>query len=359
MKKLTVPFFISHRGCPHRCVFCDQVKISGSAEVLPRESDLIGKIGEYGKTSNGRKLEVAFFGGSFTSLPAAVQEKLLAPLQPLLSSGEIASVRISTRPDSVDSASAVFLKTMGVGVVELGVQSMDDYVLELSGRGHGTNAVADAVSLLKDQGLAAGIQLMPGLPGDTPAKSLDSLERVLALKPDFLRIYPTLVIAGTPLEDLYVRGTYLPMTLDGAVQLCKVMLVESLRSNVPVIRMGLQPTADLMTEGVIVAGPWHPAFRQMVEAELCFDLINVMIHGAVPWDDKVTVFCCPSRVSDVAGQRRANAERLWRQLGIRITAVRPDPELSPVELRVVSDGGVRRGNMLRDLRYCREVVENV
>jgi histone acetyltransferase (RNA polymerase elongator complex component) len=359
MNKLTVPIFISHRGCPHRCVFCDQVKISGSAAMLPRESDLIGKIGEYTKTSNGRKLEVAFFGGSFTGLPVTAQEKLLVPLQPLLSAGEVASVRISTRPDSVDPASAAFLKRMGVGAVELGVQSMDDEVLELSGRGHGSREVADAVSVLKDEGLAAGIQLMPGLPGDSSAKSLASLHRALDLKPNFLRIYPTLVIAGTPLEDLYLHGSYRPMTLDRAVRLCKVMLVESLRSNVPVIRMGLQPTADLLTEGVIVAGPWHPAFRQMVEAELCFDLISSMIHGAVPCDDMVTVFCCPSRVSDVAGQRRANAERLRRQFGIRIAAVRPDPELTPFELIVVSNSGVRRGNMLRDLRYGREVVENV
>jgi len=359
MKKLTVPFFISHRGCPYRCVFCDQIKISGSTEELPRESDIIGKIDEYRKTADGKEMEVAFFGGSFTSLPMAVQEQLLVPVQPLLSAGVVGSVRISTRPDSVDAASAVFLKKMGVVTVELGAQSMDGDVLELSGRGHGCKEVKNAVSVLKDEGLAVGIQLMPGLPGDTPAKSLVSLDRALALNPDFLRIYPTVVIAGTSLEEMYLRGSYRPMTLGAAVQLCKVMLVECLRSNVPVIRMGLQPTADLLAEGVIVAGPWHPAFRQMVEAELCFDLIGRVIHDTVAPDDTITVFCNPSRVSDVAGQRRINARRLIRQFGIRLAAVRPDPGLSPLELRVVSDSGVRKGNMLRDLHYGREVIENV
>jgi histone acetyltransferase (RNA polymerase elongator complex component) len=359
MKKLTIPFFISHRGCPHRCVFCDQVKISGSAEDLPLDHDIIGTIGEYRKTSRRNELEVAFFGGSFTSLPIALQEKLLVPLQPLLRSGEIVSVRISTRPDSVDLASAAFLNSMGVGAVELGVQSMDDAVLELSGRGHGSKEVENAVSVLKDQGMSLGIQLMPGLPGDTPAKSLVSLDRALALKPDFLRIYPTVVIAGTPLEGMYRLGGYHPMTLDGAVQLCKVMLVETMRANVPVIRMGLQPTSQLLTPGVIVAGPWHPAFRQMVEAELCFDLMSRIIQNTVPSGGSINVFCSPSRISDVIGQRRANAGRLLLQSGIRLGTVSSDPGLSSLELRVVSDGGVRTGNMIRDLRYCREVIENV
>ncbi len=359
MKKLTVPFFIAHRGCPHRCVFCNQLKISGTAEELPGEIDIIGKIGEYRKTCNRGILEVAFFGGSFTGLPRTVQEQLLGPLQPLLRAGEVGSVRISTRPDSVDSVSAAFLKKMGVAVVELGVQSMDDEVLELSGRGHGRLEVEQALCCLKNQGLAVGIQLMPGLPGDTPAQSLGSLRSALALKPDFLRIYPTVVIAGTLLEELYSHGSYRPMTLDGAVDLCKIMLHESLRSGIPVIRMGLQPTTELLTEGVIVAGPYHPAFRQMVEAELCFDLVARMIDGPAPSGCTVTVICSPSRVSDVIGQRKANVRRLLQQFGMRIAAVVPDPGMSPLDLRLISGSWVRTGNMLQDLQYDREVSENV
>ncbi len=355
MKKLTVPFFIAHRGCPHRCVFCDQVKISGSAEGLPGEREILGKIAEYGKTEGSKDLEVAFFGGSFTSLSTDSQKQLLSPLQPLLKSGEVGSIRISTRPDSVDNGSASFLKSLGVATVELGVQSMDDSVLELSGRGHGTREVETAVSFLKSQGLAVGIQLMPGLPGDTPAKSLGSLRRAMALKPDFLRIYPTVVISGTALEELYVIGSYRPMTLDGAVRLCKIMLHETLRSGIPVIRMGLQPTDELRKEGIIVAGPWHPAFRQMVEAELCFDLLACMIGESRMPGDEVTVLCAPARVSDVIGQRKMNVARLFRRFGLKLAAVKSERGMSPLELRVVCGAEARIGNVLKDLNYNLEI----
>jgi histone acetyltransferase (RNA polymerase elongator complex component) len=199
--------------------------------------------------------------------------------------------------------------------------------------------------------MAVGIQLMPGLPGDSPEKSLDSLRRVLALKPDFLRIYPTVVISGTALEELYVNGSYHPMTLDGAVGLCKVMLQESRRSGIPVIRMGLQPTDELRKQGVIIAGPWHPAFRQLVEAELCFDLLACIIGESRRYGDEVTVFCAPARVSDVIGQRKTNVKRLSRQFGVKLAAIKPEPGMPPLELRVVYDGEARTGNMLRDLKY--------
>ncbi len=359
MTKQTVPFFITHRGCPHRCVFCDQVKISGSAEGLLRKIEILQKIEEYRKTCGREMLEVAFFGGSFTSLSPESQEQLLAPLQPLLISGEVRSVRISTRPDSVDSRTAVFLKSLGVATVELGVQSMDDNVLELSGRGHGSTEVESAVSCLKKHGMAVGIQLMPGLPGDTPVKSLDSLRRVMALKPDFLRIYPTVVISGTALEVLYTNGSYRPMSLDGAIRLCKIMLHESLRAGIPVIRMGLQPTDELQKEGVIVAGPWHPAFRQMVEAELCFDLVKSIIKDFARSSDMVTVHCSPSRVSDVIGQRKMNLIRLSRQFGINFAAVKSEAGMSQHELTIESGGEVRTGNMLKNLHYNLEMNENV
>ncbi len=358
MKKLTVPFFISHRGCPHRCVFCDQVKISGSAEELPEESELREKIAEYRNSGKRRLTEVAFFGGSFTALPLMVQERLLRPLQSLIDAGDVDGIRVSTRPDCIDAAATVFLKKQGVTTVELGAQSMDDDVLFSSGRGHGSRETEAAVSCLKESGITVGVQLMPGLPGDTPAKSLASLHRVLALKPDFLRIYPTLVIAGTPLEESYRQSSYIPMTLDEAVRLCKVMLLESMRQNVPIIRMGLQPTDELQKCGVIVAGPYHPAFRQLVDAELCLDLLSQIISYAPHSADPVTVFCSPSRISDVIGQNKSNKRLLKMRFGLNFTGVLPDTEMSQVELRVEFGGRKMTGNMLHDLQYGPEVCEN-
>jgi histone acetyltransferase (RNA polymerase elongator complex component) len=359
MKRPVVPFFITHQGCPHRCVFCDQEKISGSGGLLPSDDEICGKIAGYARSSGVTGLEVAFFGGSFTCLPRKDQERLLLALRPLMASGEVRSVRVSTRPDAIDDDGAAFLRAMGVTTVELGVQSMNDQVLELAERGHCAADVVGSVTRLKKERIIVGLQLMPGLPGDTPQMSLASLASVLALKPDFLRIYPTVVIAGTPLFRRYSEGSYHPLTLHEAVVLCKIMLHRALLSGIPVIRMGLQPTTDLARPGAVVAGPFHPAFRQLVEADLCFDLLNRLIPYHNPGDPPVMVACAPSRVADVVGQRRSNIKRMLNERGVRIAAVQERPTLSTLEIAVLRHDGVRTGNFLNDLKYDAEEILNV
>jgi hypothetical protein len=195
---------------------------------------------------------------------------------------------------------------------------------------------------------------MPGLPGDTPRTAFSSLSRVLELGPDFLRIYPAVVIEGTLLAKSYADGAYRPFSIRAAVSLCKVMLHRSLVAGVPVIRMGLQPTSELEKEGTIVAGPFHPAFRQLVEAELFFDLLSRLINNASSDTNDVTVYCAPSRVSDVIGQGRSNIRRLLAERGVRIAGVRGDVLLSPMEIAVEQCDGIRTGNILSDLHYTME-----
>jgi len=353
MKPLIVPFFISHQGCLHRCIFCDQAKISGGEGHFPTAAELLAKINSYRASGKRKSVEVAFYGGTFTSLPQPVREQLLIPLQPLLAGGDICSIRVSTRPDAVDPGIAEFLVRFGVRTVELGVQSMDDEVLALAGRGHITAHVAQACSILQGAGLTVGMQLMPGLPGDTAKRALASLARVLALRPDFLRIYPTLVIAGTKLAALFHAGEYTPMPLAEAVRLCKIMLHAILATGVKVIRIGLQPTGELESTGTILAGPYHPAFRQLVESALCYDLLY-KLTGEIAAKVPVTVFCAPAGVSDTAGQRRGNLQRLERELGVKVAAVRTDPTLAPRELRVTSVQGEKKGTIVRDLDYTAE-----
>ncbi|HJV36663.1 elongator complex protein 3 [Geomonas sp.] len=326
MRSVIVPFFISHLGCPHRCVFCDQQKIAGAKGVLPDAAAILEKVAQYQASAPGRELEVAFYGGTFTALPLADQQRLLDPLQPLLSSGAIRSVRLSTRPDAVDAGVASFLKSKGVETVELGVQSMDEEVLRLSRRGHSAADVEAAVSALKKTGLSAGIQLMPGLPGDSAERSLDTLRRVLSLQPSFLRIYPTLVIAGTELAELYQGGHYHPLSLEEAVSLCKQMLVESRRCGVPVIRVGLQPTSELESPGVLQAGPYHPAFGQLVESEIWYDIVSAQL-AQFPRESLVELSVPMGRVSDVVGQKRLNVQRLAENFGVSVLAVREDADL--------------------------------
>ena len=351
MKTPIVPFFIPHRGCPHRCVFCDQEKISGADGAIPSADQMLDRIREYLGTSGLPAVEVAFFGGSFTSLPHSIQESLLVPLQPLLASGEVSSVRLSTRPDSLDTDRVGFLCRMGVKTVEIGIQSMDDGVLSMAGRGHDAAAVESAFACLREQGVSVGAQLMPGLPGDTAEKSLDSLSRVLEMGPDFIRIYPALVIAGTGLAQLHAAGMYQPLTLSAAISLCKVMLHRSLMRGIPVIRIGLQPTADLQRPGTVLAGPWHPAFRQLVESELFYDLVSRLLGGHASEGMFATVVCNPSRVSDVVGQSRANSVRFLREQGVRIEGVRGDPAFSRYEVAVLLPGETRRGDLFSNLKY--------
>lgn len=300
-------------------------------------------------------MDVAFYGGSFTSIPREDQLRLLHPLQNFLASGEVSSIRISTRPDSLDAETAAFLSASGVCTVELGVQSMDDTVLEQAERGHCAADVEKAVACLKNEGITVGLQLMPGLPGDTWETSVSSLSRALALRPDFLRIYPTLVVAGTTLSQRYAEGSYCPLSLGEAVSLCKMLLHHALLANVPVVRMGLQPTTDLESAGTILAGPYHPAFRQLVEAELCFDLLQKLVRHGADEGDSLSISCAPARIADVVGQKRLNIQRLTREHGVRIDRVQGDSRLAHFDIVVEGSSGTQRGSIVKDLCYT---VEN-
>ncbi|KIE41829.1 elongator complex protein 3 [Geobacter anodireducens] len=338
-RPVIVPFFISHQGCPHRCVFCDQERIAGRTGGLPTAAEIHSAVKAFGR---GRPVEAAFYGGTFTSLPRSEQERLLTALQPLRHDGSVRSVRLSTRPDALDAETAGFLKSMGVASVELGVQSMDDRVLAASGRGHSAADTVRAFEVLRREGIAAGAQLMPGLPGDSRERSLDSLTRIFDLKPVSLRIYPTLVVAGTRLAELWAEGSYTPLTLADAVPLCADMLLACKRAGVPVIRLGLQPT-DILERSVL-AGPWHPALRQLVEGELWYRLLERLTAGLAAGTE-VSVACAPARISDVVGQRRANLSRLLERRGTVITGVAGCPAAAPDTLTLTHAGGTVAGGL--------------
>lgn len=261
-KRLIIPVFIPFGGCPNRCVFCDQFGVAG-AEGLPGPEEVASTIELYLFTWRGTgRREVAFYGGSFTGLPTGVQERYLDVAVPYLADGRLDGVRVSTRPDYIDPAIAGFLRARGVDTVELGVQSMDESVLELSGRGHTRADTVRAVGLLRDGGFSVGVQVMPGLPGDTVDTILATADELAALGPDFARVYPTLVLAGTELHGLYEKGEYEPWPLDEMAGVCAEVCRRFTGAGVRVIRVGLQPTREL--ERQVVAGPYHPAFRELL-----------------------------------------------------------------------------------------------
>ena len=344
MKKVTVPFFISHQGCPHTCVFCDQHAISGSSGSLPTAEQIVAKIDLWRSTSGDRPLEVAFFGGTFTALPEEIQARLLAPLQSLLSNGTLDSVRISTRPDCVDDDRVAWLSELGVRTIELGVQSMDDTVLAASGRGHLAVDSLSAIRCIKKRGVTVGAQLMPGLPGDTPDSSLASLDQIVSAGADFLRIYPTVVLQGTELARRYMAGEFNPLSLERGVALCKLLLQRAMQAGIPVIRIGLQADQSLNTE-TVMAGCWHPALGQLVRSQRYADLIDCTVAPG----QRVTVCCHPARLPDVVGMKRHTVQSQTER-GVQMRVI-SDATLKKEELAIQIGDTIMTYSIISDLHY--------
>lgn len=265
-RRLIIPIFIPFGGCAHQCVFCDQKGITGSS-AMPSLDEVRATIETYLSTWKGKgPREAAFYGGSFTGLAVETQAGYLKAAGDFLRSGRLSSLRLSTRPDYIDAEIAGFLKSHGVATVELGVQSMVDEVLRLSGRGHTARHTAEAVRALRDEGMEVGLQLMPGLPGDTRDTVMRTVRETIALCPGFVRVYPTVVLEGTPLHRMYLAGDYRPWGLGEMVEVCADAKRLLDAAGVPIVRMGLQQTVELSRS--LVAGPFHPSFRQLVDAAL-------------------------------------------------------------------------------------------
>ncbi|HUI46181.1 MAG TPA: radical SAM protein [Nitrospirota bacterium] len=321
---MIIPFFIPHSGCPHQCVFCNQKNIIGQSK--PEDASTIsGKIHRYRSTHTlGHSVEVAFYGGSFTALPLKTQKRYLEAVQPFLQANQVHTIRLSTRPDCIDGEILTLLKSYHVQTIELGVQSMNDDVLALSGRGHTAADTVNSCTLLRQQGFSVGLQLMPGLPGDSEVTFRETIGKVLELKPDNVRLYPVLVIKDTPLEELYKSRRYRPLTLGAAVSMCQEAAVRFEQHGIEVIRIGLLSTRELEKPGTILAGPYHPAFRQLVESSIFRDKMRWALKNA---GGRITtaVFCVnPRDRSAVIGQKHENMIMIKKEFALDEITVRED-----------------------------------
>ncbi len=310
MKHKIIPIFIPHHGCPHQCVFCDQHAITGTVRP-PSGAEVAAIIRErLAAPRREGEWEVAYYGGSFTCLPVERQRELLAPATAAYERGEIAAIRLSTRPDAIDPATVARLAASGVATVELGVQSLDDAVLRAAARGHTAAATCAAVAALRSGGLHCGLQLMPGLPGEDWPSLIATTQKTLALAPDFVRIYPAVVLAGTELAALAAAGRYRPLTLDAAVARAAYMKIACEQRAIPVIRVGLQASEEL--SGAIVAGPYHPAFGALVEAYIFRILIGNLLEKLGPAPGGILLRHHPRDASAVRGLGSANLIA-WRK----------------------------------------------
>ena len=346
-RKVIIPIFVPHKGCPHDCVFCNQRKITGCLESATVE-DVRKAVLERLNTIDPEKdeIEIAFFGGSFTMIPVVEQETLLIEANRYIKEGLISDIRVSTRPDGIDEDVIERLKKYGVTVVELGIQSMEDKVLLESKRGYLSELVPSAIKLLKENGFTVGVQVMTGLPGSTKEIEVKTTELLCSCKPHIARIYPALVIKDTELERMYLEGIYKPQTVDDAVESASEMLKIFIKHNVKVIRRGLQPTDNISEGKDVIAGPFHPSMGELVESRMYRDILEAEILQKLrlkskaeghAWESsklavkalKITgldIHCNPAMVSKLSGHKKSNKEYLKDLLEIKKIKIIDDAE---------------------------------
>lgn len=272
-KHMVIPIFVPHMGCPHDCIFCNQKKISGYQTSF-NEQNVRDQIESYlSSSSHIKHIEIAFFGGSFTGISFEEQHDYLKLATEYIHKYHLEGIRLSTRPDMISTDILDLLKLYPVKTIELGVQSMSNEVLEASFRGHSSDDVINASKLIHSYGFNLGLQMMLGLPNDTIERSLKTASAIIHLNPAMVRIYPTLIIKETPLELLYQQNKYKPFSLQVTIDLCAKLLTRFESAGITVLRIGLQTTDSIQVDKDIVAGPYHPALRQLVTEKILLDRI--------------------------------------------------------------------------------------
>ncbi len=314
-KEYIIPIFVPHLGCPHACIFCNQRKISGEQKDVRAED--VRKTIEYyldNFKDDNKLVEVAFFGGSFTAIDIDLQKELLEAANEYIQKGLVNGIRISTRPDAINKEILKMLKKYNVKTIELGVQSANNYILQKAERGHTFEDVKKASKLINRFGFILGHQMMIGLPESTSLDEINTAKALIKLKPKIVRIYPVLVIKGTKLEEEYNNGNYEPLSVVQAVERSKEVAHLFNKKKIKVIRIGLQNTDEICEPGnktsQVVAGPYHPAFRQLVEAGMWYDVIVTKIKKFNTKVKQVQIRANPEDINNIIGHKKENVEKL-------------------------------------------------
>lgn len=314
-KEYIIPIFVPNLGCPNDCTFCNQEKISGASTNITAK-DVKETIEYYLRNfkDSSKYVEVAFFGGSFTGIDREVQIELLEAANEYIKAKKVNSIRISTRPDYINKEILKMLKKYHVKTIELGVQSTNNYILKKSKRNHTFEDVKKASKLIRFHGFRLGHQMMVGLPDSTEIDEINTAKDLIKLKPKIVRIYPVLVIKGTELAREYSSGEYNPLTVEQAVERCTEITYLFRKNNIDVIRIGLQNTEEIAAPGQkgseVLAGPFHPAFRQLVESAMWYDSIAERIKGINAKVKKIELVVNPNDTNNVIGHKKENIQKL-------------------------------------------------
>ncbi len=334
-----IPIFVPHEGCPHECVFCNQNSITGATTTVTAET-VENTIQEYLKTINNSKaiVEVSFYGGTFTAINIEKQRELLGIAKSYKDSKLIDYIHLSTRPDYIDEEILLNLKKYSVDIIELGVQSLNDEVLLKSSRGHTVEDVYRASDIIKKYGFILGHQIMIGLPGDDFQKDIDTAKKIIDMKPDITRIYPALVVKNTPMQIMYNEKKYNPYTLEDAVYVSKIIYSMFVANNINVIRIGLQPTEEINYGKDLVAGPFHPSFRELVEGSIYCDIILKFMNNYI--NEEVELYINSKDISKLY----ASKKRFFNDMKLQII---------PNKLLVKQNDSIQRNTfMLKNKEQC-------
>lgn len=334
-KHYVIPIFVPHLGCPNDCIFCNQRNISGQMKQVTKE-DVKNTVEEYLKIFKDKNAykEIAFFGGSFTGIDVETQKELLQVAYEYVRAKKVNSIRISTRPDYINKEILKMLKKYKVKTIELGVQSSNDFILQRAGRGHTFEDVKKASKLIRRYRFILGHQMMIGLPESSINDELKTATDLAKLKPKIMRIYPVLVIKGTQLEREYNEGKYRPLNVNQAVEICKEIYYYFNKKKINVIRIGLQ-TTDMICDpknanSTVVVGPYHEAFRQLVEDGMWYDSIVKRIKALNVRVREIEVIVNPENANNISGHKKENIRKL--------------KEIYDVDLKVKQDPNMCKGN---------------
>jgi histone acetyltransferase (RNA polymerase elongator complex component) len=331
-----IPIFLPHAGCPHQCVFCNQTAITGVKQSIVSSETvdlLIDVFLEY-KRPHRRPAQVAFYGGNFLGLKKDAIRRLLGHTMKSVIDGRIDSIRFSTRPETIDREHLEIISDYPVSTVEIGAQSMDDRVLAMAKRGHTAADTVTAVMLLKERGYTIGLQTMVGLPGDDETGSFYTAQRIAELVPDFVRIYPTIVLENSRLGRWYSQGKYTPWSLERCVAHVKDLYLYYKKKVIPVIRMGLQASEDLEKGATLLSGPYHPAFGHMVHSEIFMDMAAEVMEKRSAFEDTVAIKVHPRSISKMRGLKNKNVDALQKRFHIKSLKIVPDSSLAQDRLTV-------------------------
>jgi histone acetyltransferase (RNA polymerase elongator complex component) len=337
-KPFIIPVFLPNIGCPHQCAFCNQSAITSIKQKIPSSEKLHKIVNNFLKYKGKDRdlVQIAFFGGNFLGLRAAHIQSLLYEASKFVTDGSVDSLRFSTRPDTINNETLDILIPFPVSTVELGVQSMDDNVLAMSKRGHTSADTKNAVRLLKERDYEIGLQMMVGLPGDDETKAQLTGRRLADMSPDFVRIYPTVVLAGSLLARWYQNGKYAPIPLEQCITLVKNLYLLFRENDIKVIRMGLQASEDLEKGSEILAGPYHSAFGHLVFSRIFLDMATSILNSKKYAQDEVVIKVNPRAISKMRGLKNRNIEILKRKYNIKSIKIIPDISLTEDSLIVNS-----------------------